>query len=104
MAFAFTELLQWTVIDVAMCGCLAADGVNGNWSAQTRKNSVRSINRDTNTRKTLEPTCKDVHVCMQSCASNGGSLALVLASHCQYQIPYFIYVNFHASFAFGHCR
>jgi hypothetical protein len=74
------------------------------WSAQTCENSVRSTNRDTNTRKTPELTCKDVDVCMQPCASNSGLLILVLASHSPQQIPYFIYVNFHASFAFGQSR
>jgi hypothetical protein len=104
MAFDSTELLQWTVIVVAGCGCLAADGVTGNQSAQTGENSVRSTNRDFNKRKIQELTYKDVHVCMQSCASNGGSLVLALASHSQHQIPDFIYVNSQASFAFGHCR
>jgi hypothetical protein len=104
MAFAFTESLQWTLIVVVVCGCLAVDGVNGNWSAQTRGNGVRSTNRDINTRKTPEHKCKDVHMGRVTRDSNGGSLALVLASYCQHRIPYFMYVNFHASIAFGHCR
>jgi hypothetical protein len=61
------------LIVVVVCGCLAVDGVNGNWSAQTRGNGVRSINRDINTRKTPEHKCKDMHMGRVTRDSNGAN-------------------------------
>jgi hypothetical protein len=89
MAFACTESLQWTVI-VVMSGCLAADGVNGSGSRQRRAHGFPSTDEHMNTKKVPALVQIGVHACIQSCASIGGSLELVLhpTVNAKFHTPY----------------
>jgi hypothetical protein len=65
------------VIVVVMSGCLAADVVNESGSRQRRAHGFMLTNEHMNTTKVPALVQIGVHACMQSCASIGGSLALV---------------------------